>query len=82
MVDILTFEAVLAEALVLVLCGSHAVAAVQAGPAVAGAVVHAAAHPPALREAVGQVQLLVVDGDLSEREGEALTGNLHVWHLH
>ena len=45
----------------------HAETAVQAGPAVAGAVVHALADGSAFCEAVGQIHLLVVDGNLSRR---------------
>lgn len=60
-----TLESVLAETLVLVLGAGQAVASVQAGPAVAGAAVHTRPDGSALREAVGQVHLLVVDGHLS-----------------
>lgn len=64
-----TFKPVLAETLVLVLGAGQAVASVEAGPAVAGAAVHARPDVPALGEAVGQVHLLVVDGHLSRAAG-------------
>lgn len=63
----LTFESILTEALVLILSSPHAVTAVQAGPAVARAVVHALGDRSAFCETVGQIHLLVVDGNLSRQ---------------
>lgn len=65
--DDLTFEPVLAQALILILSVGHAVATVEAGPAVTRAAVHTLLDGLALGEAVGQVHLLVVDGHLRSR---------------
>lgn len=62
----LTFKSILTEALVLIFSIRHAVTTVEAGPTVTGAVVHTRANGFALREAVGQIHLLVVDGDLQK----------------
>lgn len=67
----LTFESVLTEALVLILSRQHAVTAVEAGPAVARAVVHTLGDGSAFCETVGQIHLLVVDGNLDK---QCLTG--------
>lgn len=61
----LTFKSILTEALVLIFSTRHAVTTIQAGPAVTGAVVHTFADRSAFCEAVGQIHLLVVDGNLS-----------------
>lgn len=63
----LTFKSILTEALVLILSTRHAVTTVQAGPAVAGAVVHTLADRSAFCKAVGQIHLLVVDGNLGRQ---------------
>lgn len=63
----LTFKAILTEALVLIFSTKHAVTTIQAGPAVTGAVVYTLANGSAFCEAVGQIHLLVVDGNLSRQ---------------
>lgn len=45
---------------------------VEAGPTVTGAVVHTLANGFALCEAVGQIQFLVVDGDLQKRVNKSI----------
>lgn len=60
----MTFKSVLAQALILIFSVGHAVATIEAGPAVTRAAVHTLPDRFALGEAVGQIHLLVVDGHL------------------
>lgn len=62
--DELTFESVLAQALILIFSIWHAVTTIEAGSAVTRAAIHTLADGFALGEAVGQIHLLVVDGHL------------------
>lgn len=64
----LTFKPIFTQALVLILCIGHTVTSVQTRPAVTWAVVQTLVDRPALCEAVGQIHLLVVDGDLTQTE--------------
>lgn len=68
-----TSEAILAQAVELILSGGYAGGAVQAGPAVAGRAVIALGDAPALQEAVGDVHLLPIDRHLGEGKGDAVS---------